>query len=151
MFVQLASPDYQNTPAKLRKLFLHALITAHVAVELFLPERSVVGWCGSVAATFVPVPEATVHENNSTVPRKDQVRFSGQFSLQSVTQASAVQVFSYDQLRLGVLAPDAGHHSASGGSIDNIGHWLVCENVAVFMRVKWVLQVWLPKRSNTSL
>jgi hypothetical protein len=56
----------------------------------------------------VPVPEAAVHKQNSSVARKNKIRTTGQvFSMQPKPKSRLVQFGSDQQLRFRVLAPDA--------------------------------------------
>ena len=75
-FLQLALPDDDDVPAFGFQLAPDFLVTLLVARDLGCPEGGVGLWNGVLAATLVTVPETAVHEYNSTVFWKDNIRFS---------------------------------------------------------------------------
>ena len=71
--------------------------------------------------TGVPVPEAPVHEDRSTVFRQDQIRATGNLlRVQPEPEAQPVQSAADQTLRLRVAAPDTSHHPAAGRRVDDI-------------------------------
>ena len=71
----------------------------------------------------MPVPEAAVDEDDSAIAREDQVGLAGQFAaVQAITIAEAVKAAADEQFGPGVLAPDAGHHTAAHLRTDHVGH-----------------------------
>ena len=42
--------------------------------------------------------------------------------MQAVAETGSMESFAENKLGLGIFAPDAGHHPASGGFVDDIGH-----------------------------
>ena len=72
-----ARPDGEHVPAKIDELLLSRGISFHVAVELGPPEgRVALGIVGEAAAR-VSVPEAAMHEYDSPMLRKHNVRRAG--------------------------------------------------------------------------
>ncbi len=64
--------------------------------------------------TFVTMPKAAVHEDDSPILGEYQIRASRQVTLmQSVAKSKSEQSLSYQTLRFGVLAPNAGHAVAA--------------------------------------
>lgn len=71
----------------------------------------------------MPVPEAPIHEDRCAVLRKDDVRPSWKIPAVEPEAISARMKTAADEhFRLGVLAPDAGHHFAAFGLRDNVSH-----------------------------
>jgi len=71
----------------------------------------------------MPMPEASVHEDNGVVFRQHDVRFAGQIlGCNAIAQAMCVKVLSHDDFGFGVAPANAGHHPASRGAIDDISH-----------------------------
>src|SRR4051794_9875968 len=76
---QFALPYGENHPARRLERSHVALISVHIRIEFCLPElRSGRGHSG-VSAAFMPMPEASVHEDGSAVSRQDYIRLSREF------------------------------------------------------------------------
>ncbi len=72
---------------------------------------------------IVPVPEASVSEENSPVFRKNNIRISWQGAImQPEAEPGRMQATSQRQFRFGVLTPDAGHHPAANLRGNNVSH-----------------------------
>lgn len=57
------------------------------------------------------------------VLRENQIRFPREIlDMQAVAETGSMESFAENKLGLGIFAPDAGHHPASGGFVDDIGH-----------------------------
>lgn len=64
----------------------------------------------------VSMPEASVHEYNSTPAGQNDVRFSGQVvDMKAIAEAERMKAMPDGKLRLRVFPLYAGHHPASGG------------------------------------
>ena len=114
--------DHEDTPAKRFELLACGLVPSPVAGELVPPEF---GACpGKLEVTaIVHVPETAMHKNNRFPFRQDEVGFARQaLVVQPEPEALCVEKAADLQFGLGVLAPDAGHHPASGRRIDDVGH-----------------------------
>ena len=73
------------------------------------------------------VPEAAMHETDSSEPSKDQVWRSRELPImQTVPEPARMQRATKDQFRFRVLAPDSRHHSRPDLSINYVGHELAC-------------------------
>lgn len=69
------------------------------------------------------MPEAPVNEYNSLTTGENQIRLAGQTTAaKSVSQALCMQGLSQKEFRGCVFAPDARHHAAARGHINNVGH-----------------------------
>lgn len=81
------------------------------------------------------VPEAAVYEDGGMVPGKHNVRYSRQTAhVKAISKAQPVEVFADGEFRRSVSAPDSGHHAASCGRIDDVGHQAAS-------RVRWVTPI----------
>ena len=90
-----------------------AAISTDVPLPLVLPELGPGLGLYSAFRTRVHVPEATVHENDGTVPRQHDVGRAGQVAaVKAEAEAEAVQDAADDQFGLRVPAPNARHHAA---------------------------------------
>jgi len=107
---QLASPNNDDLPAQLFQFAPVFLVIGGVAGKFLLPELFVCGGRGGVFAALVPVPEASMNEDDGFVFRQDDVGFSGEiFHMQSEPVSGPVQHGPDDHFRLGVLASDPAH------------------------------------------
>lgn len=69
----------------------------------------------------VSMPEASVHEYNSTPAGQNDVGFPGQVpDMKAIAEAERMQPAPDGKFRLRVLSPDTGHHPASGGGWDDV-------------------------------
>ncbi len=72
------------------------------------------------------VPKTSVYKNYSIPLWEHQIRSSLQTSIiDPVSETCRVKVSSNKKLRLGILAPDAGHHLASCFGWNNINQLLL--------------------------
>lgn len=73
-----------------------------------------------------------MHEDDGAVLRQHDVRPAGQIpGCDAIAEAMRVQVLPHDDFRLGVAPANAGHHPASRGAINDVGHqWLRCKPAA---------------------
>lgn len=71
----------------------------------------------------MPMPETAMNEYHGLVLGENQIRFPGEiFDMQAVAETGSMESFAENKLGLGIFAPDAGHHPAPGGFVDDIGH-----------------------------
>jgi len=76
--------------------------------KLLNPEIQTGFWLSS--ATRMPMPEASVNENNLAQSRKNHIRSSRKIAyMKSVTESHAVYEAAHNHLWPSVLAFDAGH------------------------------------------
>lgn len=69
------------------------------------------------------VPKATIYENYRFVLRQHNIRAAGQvLTVQAKAIPQRMQSLSDQDLGLGVLAPDAGHHLTAFRLRDNVSH-----------------------------
>jgi hypothetical protein len=117
-----AFPDGELLPTKGAQLFFYKCVPLLVAFDLVFPEFLITLWPFKDAAQM-PMPEATVHEDDGSVSREDEIRFAWQ-SLAVKPEAKALRVQGLPYLQFGscILSADASHHPASGCPVDNVSH-----------------------------
>ena len=68
------------------------------------------------------MPKATVNQDRKPVFRQYKVRLARQITtMQTIAEASSVQVAADCELRAGILALDRRHHPRPGLGVDDIG------------------------------
>ena len=65
VFLQLTLPDHNQIPAELFQLFFRFSVPVDIPLEFLLPEFDVCGRCGRLAASRMPMPEASSDFNHS--------------------------------------------------------------------------------------
>ena len=109
---QLALPHCDAMPAHGGKLVLLFYVACAVALYLGSPELRVALWDHIVSAAFMPMPEATVDEDDSAVFAQHDVGTTGQTRVvQPIAEPSAEQEPPHQLLRFGVL-PSYRCHTA---------------------------------------
>jgi hypothetical protein len=69
----------------------------------------------------VPMPETALNEDNGPSAGQHNIRRSGQLPImQAKTQTTSMKRSPEGHFRLGVFAPNAGHHSRAGCGINNV-------------------------------
>lgn len=87
-----------------------SLIASHVVPDFCSPEFRAGLWPFEKVAV-VPVPEATVNQNDGPVFGEYHVGFTREpFVVKSKAESTAVEGRAQEHLRPGVPAFDAGHH-----------------------------------------
>ena len=93
-----------------------------IAADLLAPELLPRGRPSEQMAVM-PVPEATVNENNRPVSGEDKVGLSGEcFRMQPVAQPGRMERLADQQLRSGIPAFNRRHVPASGRCVVNVRH-----------------------------
>jgi hypothetical protein len=73
--------------------------------------------------TIMSVPEASMYKNNTPARGENKIRLSGKSCIvQFITKSLSVQGMTYQELRLCVLAANAGHHPAASLCVNDINH-----------------------------
>ena len=106
----MSFPDDDCVPAEVAQLDALFDVAFLVAVDLSLPELAIALGHYKVTATFVPVTETAVDEDDGAVLAQHYVGGAGQaLDIYAVAVAVGMQVTAHNQLGLGVLALDARH------------------------------------------
>ena len=67
------------------------------------------------------MPEAAMHEDHSVVPRKHEVRSTGQIpTMKTKSEPSDVHCSADSHFRARVVPLDGRHHSATNGGADDV-------------------------------
>lgn len=133
---QFALPDYDDSPAEVRELFVGSLVASDICIELSLPEIWIRGWRSGVAAPIMSMPKAAMDEHDSTILRQNDIWFSRQvFRGDAISQAMRMQIFSDNQFGLRVTPPNAGHHPATSCAIDDVCHQAARRTPAARMNI----------------
>lgn len=80
------------------------------------------------------MPETSVYEDDSAMPRKNDIGASWELApMQSVSETCAVQQRSKNALRFRILGSDAGHHAAAHCFTDDVCHagWFLAAKSAL--------------------
>ena len=121
----LAFPDRQRSPPHLFEPFDGSPVALFVCTDFIQPKL------GSRGREFekpavMPVPKAAVHEYRRPPLRKNQIRLSWQAPvMDKEAKAKAMEPSSDQHFRLGIFAPNAGHHPATHLRGDDISHRLL--------------------------
>ena len=92
-------------PAHATKLDAFLYIALSVAADFLLPELCVAFGHYKVSASFVPVPETAVDEDDGLVFPQHDIWCAGQLSdVDAVAVATGMEVAAHEHLGLGVLA-----------------------------------------------
>lgn len=70
----LTFPNNCYTPTGRLQLFSIFPVPCDVAFKFLLPERNIALWRVGVLASLVPMPEASMHKDDSSASRKDNIR-----------------------------------------------------------------------------
>lgn len=106
----LALPDPLHMPAQHSQGARLRPVSLSIPGDLVAPERRIGLGLNAPVLARVPVPEATVHEDDRSPSRKDDVRCPGKGPhVDSEAQASAVKVATDRDFRRGILAAHALH------------------------------------------
>jgi hypothetical protein len=116
---KLTLPDDKNPPAKIPQHAFDFKVSRHIRNEFLFPEGNSRAWGTCAFATWMPVPEATVDENNDAPPRQGDIWFTRQVcSVKSEAEAKPMQQFADSDLWLGVGALHAAHHRRPDSGAD---------------------------------
>lgn len=121
----LAFPDDRHAPASRFQHFLGCSISSNIGVELGRPLSRPRSRTRSRRTARVPVPKAAMNEDRKPPARQHDVGRPGQVtSVEPEASAERVQRSSDAKFGRGILGPNGGHHAASHGWRDDVGHTL---------------------------
>ena len=99
----LPYPD--NAPSKGFQFSFVTDITGNITLYLLFPELDIGLWQAEIPAILMPVPEASVDENDGLVLRQDNIRISQQLpDLNTETQTAREKILPHNQFRVGILS-----------------------------------------------
>ena len=126
-FPQCTFPDDCHPPSSLQESLPSSAIAFNIGSEFRLPELRSGRGGGRVEASFVTMPEASMHEADGSESAKDQVRRPGKHSvMKTVPEAMRMQRAPKYQLGFRILPTNPRHHSRPDGPIDRVDHELAC-------------------------
>jgi hypothetical protein len=97
------------------------IVATDILIEFALPKLTIAGWCGSVSAFCMPMPEAAVDKDSGSPFVKNNIWPAWQPPImESKAKAFRMQSLANEHFGLGVSALDRGHHAGSGFASDNI-------------------------------
>jgi len=105
-----ALPDGDGAPAERAQSALMEFVARGVAFEFRQPPFAAIRWHRAIRTAAMPVPEATVHEDNGLVFRQANIRFSGELGIvQPKAKTHAVEEAPDNSFRPGVNAANPAH------------------------------------------
>lgn len=126
--LELALPHLDDVPTHAAQLEAFGKVALAVALNLGLPEVGTGLGKDKVAAAFMTMPEAAVHEDDGAVLAEHDVGGAGQAAdVDAETKPPGKQVLAHQNFGLGVAAADAGH-----ALVPLFGCQLVCHAVIGF-------------------
>jgi hypothetical protein len=125
VIAKAALPNLDNLPFLLQEKLPCTRVAPNVLGELLLPKvRASGGRCRELAIAM-SMPEATVNEDARTELRQDDIGSPVEITnVQAISKAKAMEEPAHCQLRLGILAPNARHHSGTCGGAYDIHQFL---------------------------
>ena len=117
-----ALPEDENFPAEFPEPLQVSPVTSQGALELFPPERHVFPRHGASAASPMPVPEASMNQDDLLSTGKDEIGLTGQVrSMKSVSVSEPGQHTTDHLFGRGVARTDP-LHSTGGFLVSGVDH-----------------------------
>ena len=127
LLAQCTFPDYRHSPTGQQQSLPGSAVPLHIGPEFRLPEVRPCGGVRRIGTSFMTVPEAAMHEADSSEPAEDQVRCSRELPImKTVPETACVQCAAQRQFGFRVPAADSRHHPRPNSSINYIDHVLSC-------------------------
>lgn len=116
-------PNYVDMPTRFNQLFFLSIIPLNVFVEFIVPEFNAAFRRICKFASFMPVPEATMHKNYSLIFRKGNIRCPWQICImQRKSKSLSMQHRTNNYLRFCIATFNTTHIPASLFFCKNISH-----------------------------
>ena len=126
--LELALPHLDDVPTHAAQLEAFGKVAFAVALNFGLPEVGTGLGKDKVAAAFMTMPEAAVHEDDGAILAEHDVGGAGQAAdVDAEAESLGKQELAHQDLGLGVTAADAGH-----ALVPLFGCQLVCHAVIGF-------------------
>lgn len=127
-------PNHERTPAEIAERSLVDFVASGVAVEFFQPESAVLRRCRAIPAPTMPMPEATVNEDNSLMFRQHDVGLARQFlSVKAKPEAQPMQQRANAPFGRCVLAANSAHVPGTALFAQSVAH----ERQPTRVRLNW--------------
>ena len=107
---QLAFPDDDGMPSHFCQPMQHLMVPLPVPPDLILPELGIRFRHHIILASFMSMPEASIHQNAGTILSEHNIRFSRQpWMIEPIPESPSPQELPDKNLRFGILASDCRH------------------------------------------
>ena len=107
---ELTLPDDDAVPPHPGQLLQLLMVALPVSLDFLFPEPCVGFGHSEGLAPFMPVPETAIDKDTRAVFSHHDIRVPRQPAvIESVPEPSGEEIFSHDELRLGVLRMDGRH------------------------------------------
>ena len=119
-----ALPDDKNSPAKVSQCFFASVVVGNILFELLRPKCHSGFGRVCVWASVVSMPETSVDEDCCPIPRKYDVRTSGEiFTVKTEAEPQSVRHTADGELGSGVTSLDSRHDPASSFAVHDVCHF----------------------------
>jgi len=108
--LQFAFPDNDGMPSHFCQPMQHLMVPLSVSPDLILPELGIRFRHHIILASFMSMPEASIHQNAGTILPEHNIRFSRQpRMIEPIPESPSPQELPDKNLRFGILASDCRH------------------------------------------
>ena len=108
--LQFAFPYHDGMPSHFSQPVQHLMVPFPVSPDLLHPEPGVRFRHHIILASFMSVPEASVHQNTGTILSEHNIRFSRQtWMIEPIPESPSPQELPDKNLRFSILASDCRH------------------------------------------
>lgn len=123
LVTRLALPHNEYPPPELIKRFLCTFVPSGICIKFRVPEFRIGGGPSASWASYMPVPEAAVDEDDLSMARQHNVGMSREVrTMQPEAIPKPVQQAAYYQFRSRIAIFHLGHDSAAIGGGEHIRH-----------------------------
>ena len=107
---QFAFPDDDGMPSHFCQPMQHLMVPFPVSPDFLHPEPGIRFRNHVILATFMSMPEASIHQNAGAILPQHNIRFSRQpWMIEPIPESPSPQELPDKNLRFGILAPDCCH------------------------------------------
>lgn len=107
---QFTFPDDDGMPSHFCQPMQHLMVPLPVSPDLILPELGIRFRHHIILASFMSMPEASIHQNAGTILSEHNIRFSRQpWMIEPISESPSPQELPDKNLRFGILALDCRH------------------------------------------
>lgn len=136
---QFTFPDDDGMPSHFCQPMQHLMVPLPVSPDLILPELGIRFRHHIILASFMSMPEASIHQNAGTILSEHNIRFSRQpWMIEPIPESPSPQELPDKNLRFGILALDCRHVMVAlfyGHSIWHTLYLLFARGVLVYYSI----------------
>ena len=108
--LQFTFPDDDGMPSHFCQPMQHLMVPLPVPPDFILPELDIRFRHHIILASFMSMPEASIHQNAGTILSEHNIRFSRQpWMIEPIPESPSPQELPDKNLRFGILALDCRH------------------------------------------